>query len=167
MFSKRRLFAFVLLIAAASTAESALLRGRVVDRGGHPVARARIRAFHAVPLLEIYDRRNPPWNGLLGEVYSDAAGYFALRTSGRASLDYLLAEGRGYFEVVFPPWPRTVRVLLRRKVLSPEEQVRQLLKRLRRQTLKQAMPFRQAQGPELADGQRTPNAFQVADLVSH
>jgi hypothetical protein len=130
----RGLLALSCLIVVVTSAESAVVRGRVVDRAGRSVAHARIRAFHDVPTIEIYDRQHPPWDGLLGEAYSDAAGSFTVRTTGRASLDYLLVEDRGYFDVAFSPLPRTVRVVLRRKVLSPEEQVRQLLKRLHRQT---------------------------------
>jgi hypothetical protein len=139
MFSMRRLLTLFCVIAAGSSAESAVVSGRVIDRAGHTVAHARIRAFHNVPLIEIYDRQHPPWDGLLGQTYSDAAGSFTVRTTGRASFDYLLVEGRGYFDVILSPLPPTVRVVLRRKVLSPEEQVRQLLKRLHRQTPKQSM----------------------------
>jgi hypothetical protein len=165
MFSVNRLLALFCLIAAANCAEATVVSGRVVDQAGHGVAHARVRAFHDVPTIEVADPRNPTWNGLLGESYSDVSGHFTLRTSRRASLDYLLAEGRGYFAVVRSPLPATVRVVLRRKILSPSEHLKQLLKRIHRQTPHQTMLFRQARGPELADGQRTPKAFGVADLV--
>jgi hypothetical protein len=134
----RCLLALFCLIAAGSSAESAVVSGRVVDRAGH-AAHARIRAFHDKPTIEFPDPRNPPWNGLLGESYSDGAGHFTLRTSSRASLDYLLVEGRGYFDVVYSPLPATVRVVLRRKILPPSEHVKQLLKRIHRQTPNQSL----------------------------
>jgi hypothetical protein len=123
--------------ASASAAESAVIRGRVLDRAGHTVSHARVRAFHAVPLIEY----PPPgtWDGLLGHEQSDARGYFTLHVSSRASVDYLLVEGRGHFNVVFSPVPATVRVVLSRKILSPQESVQQLLKRLRRKTPNRAM----------------------------
>ena len=89
----RCLVILLFVTVIAGSAESSIVRGRVFDRTGRAVAHARIRAFHAVPLLEY----PPPgtWNGLLGEASSDARGYFSLRTSGRASLHYLVVEGRG------------------------------------------------------------------------
>jgi hypothetical protein len=133
-----RILVIVLFFTAvAGVAESAVISGRVLDRAGRRVSHARVRAFHAVPLIEY----PPPgtWNGLLGEKYSDARDYFILRTSGRVSLDHLLVEGHGYFAVVSAPLPSTVRVVLNRKVLSPEESAQQLLKRLHRKTLNHAM----------------------------
>ena len=128
----RYLVILLYLTAIAGAAESAVISGRVLDRTGRSVSHARIRAFHAVPLIE---HPSPgAWNGLLDETYSDVRGYFVLRTSGRASLDHLLVEGRGYFNVVSAPFPPKVRVVLSRKVRSPEEEVQQLLKRLHRKT---------------------------------
>ena len=122
-----RWFTFVSFVAFATIAESAIMTGRVVDRGGHTVSHARIRAFHIVPLIEY----PPPgtWNGLLGETYSDARGYFTLQFTSRASLDYLLAQGAGYWTVIRSPRTSTVRVVLSRKTLSPEEELARLRKR--------------------------------------
>jgi hypothetical protein len=128
----RYLVTLLCVVAAASAAESAVISGRVLDRAGGSVSYARVRAFHSVPLIEY----PPPgtWDGLLGQTYSDARGYFTLHTSSRGSLDYLLVQGGGHFNVLSSPLPARVRVVLSRKILSPEEHVQTLLKRLHRKT---------------------------------
>ena len=122
------------VVALATSAQSAVITGRVLDRTGRGVPQAHVRAFHNVPLLEF----PPPgtWDGLLADIYTDANGYFTLHTSGRGSLDYLLAEGHGYFAVVSSPMPTPVRIALRRKILTPEEHVQELLNRLHRNSKK-------------------------------
>ena len=69
------------------------VHGYVVDTAGRPVAGAWVQGFHTVPTEGARDpSKPPPWDGLLGETYTDARGAFALSLSGRASLDYILAE---------------------------------------------------------------------------
>ena len=63
----RCLVTLLCFTAVAGVAESAVITGRVLDRAGRSVSHARVRAFHAVALIEY----PPPgtWNGLLGETF--------------------------------------------------------------------------------------------------
>ena len=123
------LLTLICLIAAVASAESGVVTGRVLDRRGRGVPHARVRAFHAVPLLEY----PPPgtWNGLLGEAYSDSRGHFSMHTSSRGSVDHLLVEGAGHYNVVFSPFPPTVRVVLSRRILPPEAEFQRQMKKMR------------------------------------
>ena len=133
----RYLLTFVICFALTAIAESAIITGHVVDRAGHNVSGARIRAWHRMPLIE-----KPPagtWNGLLGEAYSDDQGRFSLHFSSRASLDYLLADGAGYATLLRAPGTPTVYIVVSPKRLSPEQEVERLRKRLPPERPNQAM----------------------------
>jgi hypothetical protein len=127
-----RVVLIIALLGCAAPTRSATLRGQVFDSAGHAVAKARVIAVHNVPIIEIYDRAYPPWNGLLGATYTDSRGYFRLEASDRASVDAVVAHidhlvggiGRG-------PVPSYIRITLRREV-DVHEHLRRIRKKSKR-----------------------------------
>lgn len=89
-----------------------VVRGEVVEASDDRLAGARVRGCHIVPNERAADPRHPRWNGLLGETISDSSGHFSLTRSGRASLDYILADHGDQFGMVRRPIPAFVRVVI-------------------------------------------------------
>jgi hypothetical protein len=107
----------IILASFTAGASAATIRGRVVDRANRGVAGASVIAFHNVVLIEIYDPRDPPWKGNLGETFTDKQGYFTLRTTNRASLDAIVASRGNFIGGIHPPFANDFRIVLRPKRL--------------------------------------------------
>jgi hypothetical protein len=148
----------ITLFALADCAYSATIRGRVVDRAGKGARQARVIAGHDVPIIEIYDHKHPPWNGLLGQTYADGGGYFTLQTSNRAYIDYIVASRGKFVGGVRPPFPQRIRISL-----HPTVDIIERLRRARERGLRLRQKHRPTPNQAM---QRTPKAFGVTDLES-
>jgi hypothetical protein len=116
-FAMSYLIFAMLFLSLMTGACAATIRGRVVDRSNHGVAGASVKAFHYVATIEIYDPRNPPWKGNLGETCTDGNGYFTLRTTDRGSLDAIVASRGNFIGGIHPPFANDFRIVLRPKRL--------------------------------------------------